>query len=425
MKKLFNTIAVLALLLLVGCAKKEEEPVTEPFSYSGVFEYYQQTESGCEVTISTESGLVTIPYEILIPEIEQVVPGYELTLSGDYYPEEMLYKGTLFTVDNIPLEIQLGYAGEDLMSQTYDSLFQSLLAQVDYASTYSEGGRQTQHHDKVSYYIDQDESASYTNLVGQTTVGTVTSNWSSMEYIDRDTLDRYYIYNYGNWTHSKVDSAPFITFSLPTQDFTVDSFELDGDRVVVSGTASPTQGTYLSYLLAQTFEGIDDYAGNVNISYIAKFSQDDRAIKYAEYTVTADEPLKAGDTLVNIDSLVITLSGIDFNDVKSVSIPNHVIAYAPEEASEAVSPSDMKFYESVLGIELEDVTEDWVINILGNPYEVTPAGCDPDETVRVATDIILNYSADEFMDLAQSEDLTPEEIFVVNALSLLLQNGVE
>ena len=425
MKRLFSTFAVFILLMLAGCGQKEVEPVTEPFSYSGIFEYYEQTETGCNVTISTEQGLITIPYDVVIPDIEKVVPGYELTLSGDYYPEEMLYKGELFTVDNIPLEIQLGYTGEDLMSQQYNALYQSLLAQVDYSSIHNDGGRLTKYSSKLSYYIDQDESASYTNIVGQTSISEVSSSWSSMEYINRKTLDRYYIYNYGSWSHSRVDSAPFITFSLPVQDFTVDSYTLEGDRVVVSGTATPTKDTYLSYLLSKTFDGISDYEDRIAVTYTAKFSQADRSLKYAEYSVTSEEPLNMDGVNVNIDGLTITLSGIDFNDTKSVVIPDHVLAYAPEEVGEVVEASDIKLYESMLGMTAEEITPEFLSEFLGDPYETVPAGCDPDIIIQVATNIVMNMNMEEFMQLMQSDSLTPEEAFVTSVFSFSLQNGVE
>lgn len=425
MKKLFYALGVLTLIVnLSGCGEDKPKE-TNQVSYSGVFVSYQTIEDKYYVNIDIDGIPQTIQ---LVDEtvIDQTIAaGYEVTVYGEQYTDGSGELATSIVVDKVPLDIELGYGGGFLMSRESDTMYQSLLAKVSYDYTISNNGRTTTGSENESYYIDQDEKVIYINIVGNDVVGTASVAWSSMEYIDRLTGDDFYLYNYGSWLHRTADNTEKITFAVPEDSVIVEEFYREGSNLVVTGNCSVVSGTYLDYLLTQTV-GEPYKSSNATVSFVAKFDEASSALFYAEYSVAFTETLSSDDGVITVNNLSVVLTGVDFNNSDSVTIPDYVRNFVEVEVSDE-EPEVIKLYQSVFGVSAEEVTMDWVVQILDNPYENQDliSVCNPDDVVAVGADIILNYNMDQLVSLMNSESKTIEQQFVLDEISYFLLEGVE
>ncbi len=428
MKKLFSVLSLLFVVLLVGCSSEEKEKETVPVSYEGEFISYSSSEGVNYITIDNSGIPVTIMMSPDMVMDENILPGYIVSVSVLQYVDGTGEFATGISTLEVPLEVELGFTGDVLMSQEYDVMYQSLLAQVDYEYLKKVSGRLSSGKIYDSYYIDEDENVIYINIIGRVSIDDVETSWSSMEYIDRLSGDRYYLYNYGDWTHSTTDETSKITFSVPAESVIVDEFYREGANLVVKGSCSVVDGSYISYLLGQVLSGLKYEVSDYSVTFTAKFDEQTKQLFYAEYNVVfnGDVSDEEGGS-VTVNKLSISLSGVDFNNTDTVSIPDYVKSWAPEESSAPVESGDVKLYQSLFGMAAEDVTDEWLSSMLNNPYEnesITSV-CNPDDVIAAARDIVLNYNLNQFMELSASDQMTVEQQFAVSALSYFLMEGVE
>lgn len=427
MRKLSLLIASLLIVALSGCGKKE--PATEDFTHSGVVEAVQYGETQDVVTVSTDVGIVDIKYDKAVVQLPELQQGYEVTVTGSYYTEELWFSGEAITIDSIPLDIQLGYTGYDLISKEYDATYQSLMAKVQYNWTKTNGGRQSSGSMSNSYYMDQDENAIYTNIIAREYVGDVYSTWTSMEYVDRNTKDRYYLYNYGDWVHDTKDDTSLVTFAQDPETITISDFYLEDTRVVVEGTCSVKDGSYVSFLLGQVLKDCEYNLEDFNFTFTAKFDKETQNIIFMEYLINDAVSLTANTGTLSVDALNISLMGITFNNTGKVTIPNHVYDLSPDESiPEETVPENTPMYQSVFGLVEGELTPDFVMSILGDPHnnEYILQLCNPDELVTEASFIFSTYSMEQFVEFAATYDsLTPQQQIIVDACRIFLQDSVE
>lgn len=427
MKKLFYVLGVLTLIVSLSGCGKDKPKETNQVSYSGVFVSYQTIEDKYYVNIDIDGIPQTIQLSDETVIDQTIAAGYEVTVYGEQYVDGSGELATSIVVDKVPLDVELGYDGGFLMSKESDTMYQSLLAKVSYDYTISNNGRTTTGSENESYYIDQDEKAIYINIVGNDVMGSANVAWSSMEYIDRLTGDDFYLYNYGSWLRRTADNTEKITFAVPEDSVIVEEFYREGSNLVVIGGCSIVSGTYLDYLLIQTVGEVYKNS-NASVSFVAKFDEVSSSLFYAEYLISFPETLSSDDGVVTVNNLSVVLTGVDFNNSDSVVIPDYVRNFVAEreETSDEVL-EDVKLYQSVFGVSAEEVTTDWVVQILGNPYENQDliSVCNPDDVVAAGADIILNYNMDQLVSLMNSDNKTIEQQFALNEISYFLTEGVE
>lgn len=430
MKKLFITFAMALLLtMMVGCANKSEV-VLEPFDVTGSFQAYAETENGYAVRVLSEDGILTydVQYSEKLPDIPVSLVGYKVQCTGQVNPAEGVYYGETYVIVDIPLELQLGYTAEDLMSQSYDYLYRSILTKVDYDYIVDDGGRKYLHHDKASYLNIQDEDTVYEDIVGQYSISDAATNWSSIEYIDKNTKDRYYALNYNDWEHSIVSDIQDCSISFPQGTYTVDEFTLENETVVsISGTMELIPDSYLEYILKRTLYDTEWSADDFSITYIAKFDKDTTLPKFIDVMFTTVEPLTSGAKTVSINALVFSFTGVDFNNTSTTSIPPHAINNAKEvgEYVQPVEVMEQPVYNTVLGISIDEVTPEYmniVFGDLNDPFN-TPAGCDVETILNYAVEVAKTYTVDDLMTAQQNEELTPEQRFVIDNLLFIASYG--
>lgn len=433
MKKII--LLVLTVLLLTGCGKEQEQETT-PFTISGVYDSSISYEESVSVNLSNDSGFYEISFPIGTVDIDQLQPGYEITVSGTTaLPDEenlqQVYNGEVLTIDNIPLELQLGYDGYDLMSQDYDYTFSSLLAKVEYSYTRSNSGRVYSGASTVSRYTDQDENAIYFQVTSDYTNedGTKSSS-SSMGYINRHTGDMYSIQNYGEWEQGRADNTELVTFSIAKECLSVDEFSLLGDTLSVSGTltAIPTN-SYLSTLIDETIGELSEDA-LPRVSFVGKFNQVDKTVKYMEYTVTFDESLHGDDGDYTVDNLNITLSGIVFDNTQEVVIPSYAMGVqvepeAPEEPT--VSPIEEVIFlcTSHFGLDVGQVTFEYVDSIIPEQYadEATMAECAREGVVNKVIEYLTTMSYEQFISEVVDESWDTSKVCARSVLLNILEGN--
>lgn len=321
MRKVLLLLGILCAL--TGCSSKKEVE-TQPVQYSGLFISYTESDGSVFINIDVDGvERVILLSSDTLPD-SSILPGYGVVVIGESYVDGSGEFATSVVVESVPLEVELGYDGAYLMSKECDTLYQSLLAQVDYEYSINNNGRDIYGESRTSYYINQDEKAIYINILGNSRLGNISDNWSSMEYIDRVTKNRYYNYNYGEWDRSYTRDVDKVSFALPCEFVNVGSFYREGSNLVVEGSCSSVDGTYIEYLLGQTFEGVDCGSIDTDICFTAKFDETTGLLFYSEYTVIFNGVVPSNDGDINVVSLTILLSGINFNNVDTVDIPDYV-----------------------------------------------------------------------------------------------------
>ena len=427
-------ISTAVMLLLSGCAQLEKQPDGVPYSVSGMFDSYNQTENGLNIVMWTDTGMTIIEYSVEIPGIEGMQYGYEITSSGLSYTYEdgtVRYVGDFISVDKIPLELQLGYNGFDLMKQDYTYTYTSLLAQAELSYTSYENGRSSDKLIKMSHYIDQDENARYTSILKEETVDGVTSSTSSLEYVDKKEGSAHILVNYGKWSLTQAVNTGTITFAMDEDSITISEFYEEGSNICVEGKCVKIpKSSYLWYVVQQLDNYVPFDVEDTNLSFIAKFNKDSKLLIYIEFNYHDDPTVSSGDASVSVSNLVITLSGINFNNEGVVQIPDYVknpdLQEVPLEEEEYEDPT-LPLCESLLDMSVEDLTDENIDLLLGGleGNENAPGDLVPAEVIYTARAILTDKTMDEFLGMFESEELTPEEQYVIEVLSTYLVEALD
>lgn len=423
MKKLFIMLCAI-MLLLAGCNKEEPMPISEPFVHTGLFMSYMDTETGQEVSVVADDGVVyTIPYPTKIEDIESVTNEYTIKLSGNYYPETGVYEGTQFEVVKVPLHVELGYNADDLLLQPYNTLYRSLLAHVDYSCTITTpAGRSTGYTYDSAHFVEQDEDTMYYNILATENINGEAVKWTSTEYVDLKTADKYYMYNYMDWVHTTDGNT---SQKLPTMKqgaYTVDEFTSSGVNVYVKGTCSIGCNAYVAELF-DTVLGDVNYIDNVSIGFTGRFDKATKSLKYLAFELSpiAELLTNAGDT-VDLIECKVTLNSVELNNTDTVEIPHHAIELSTEEV---IDVSLLKLHEFVYNVTADEVTDEFVKLVMNDPESAQPADCDVATILTVANEMLLNYTLSDYNTLLQNTERTPEQIYICNQIEFYMNGTVQ
>lgn len=391
MKK-FVTMFVL-VLVLTGCSlQKEPDVQTEQFSKSGVFQYCESTETGRVVSLDCDGELVSINAPVEMNDFDSIQTGYIVTVSGLYDVTNGVYSAESVTIDSVPLEIQLGFDGYDLMCQEYDYNFSSLLTQVKYTQTRKYGGREYRSIINTSSYIDQDENASYVNVIQNIiTEDGVDQNHSILEYIDKREGSKYTLLDYGTWEKEEAADTSKISYTMDRDSISVNSFYEEGSSYVVEGVCnSVPKASYLDTVVTDTIGALNLPEDTVT-SFVGKFDKETKLVKYIVFNITSEVSIGTDNGAIHIDKFDISMNSIKFDNVSEVKVPDHLSQYGnPPIPTE--EPVPVTVAEALLGITPYQVTYDYIVSILPEQYNVEGVFGETsyESVIESVMDILLN-----------------------------------
>lgn len=402
MKRLLCVVSMLVLVALTGCSYKNDQEPSVPFEITGNFAWYEQQmqEDGSSViliTIDCNGEYTTVEYTASVPDIDKMTVDFIVTLTGDIVGD--VYHGTGISVDYLPLYYELGYDGYDLMSNTYDDYtFQSLLAKTYFSYVRRSGGREYMSSSKASHYIDQDEKASYHNVVK--TIKDESGkeqSYSESTYTDKVTGELFTLINYGTWSCDEADNTEPVTFAVSRDYLTVESFDrLQGSLRVAGTLKGVPAGSYLEYLMVDTLGDMYESVGNTQITFDAHFDEETRNVEYIEYVILLDDFTYNG-SVYTITELRMELNGMAFGNTDVVEIPSYVRVPIEEEPVEQEEEITVVTCAMVLGVEQEDITDEYVLTVIGDVYSEDGIAsiCDVDLVVSNARLIISTWTVED------------------------------
>lgn len=415
-------VMIMSLLLLSSCG--EDEVPAEPFEFIGYFVDYNEvsTEDGSIskiMTIDCDGVYTDIHITGEVAGISEYTSEYRLSVSGN--KKDDVYFGDLVSVIEVPLYIELGYSGEDLLSNNMEQYtFRSVLTQIDASFIREQRGRKYNFGVSASYYLSQDEKATYYNLVRTDNKEDGSSVSSSISvYADRLSGDWYRLVNYGAWEKNTGYTGELFTIALSSVN--VDVFERTGTELVVSGSVSSlSDNPYLEYVVRETLG--DLYIENPEVSFTAKFKESNKELVYIEFVISYENPITIDGSNYTAQEVKVVMNGIDFNNEKSVVIPGHVTNVTPtEDIEQSVVPELVPLCSSHFGVSAEDLTVDFVVSVIGDisQNDEIIAAYNYDDVLAAAINILSSWTYEQVM-VADAGSLSAEEMVAVEAIKNVL-----
>ena len=402
-------------MLTTACGKKEETP-PEPISYTGSLVEYQTGANGYTVTLDNNGLLITVNMEETFQPDFNILPGTNVSVDGIVNADGSEI-GQTITVLEVPLETELGYDGTYLMGLEDTHLCQTIQGYVEISYNMTRNGRIVEYEINNSYLLKQDEDTIYKDVVGSTTEAGVKVGWSTVEYIDVKNMHHYTLPNYSNWVMTEANEADIArpVTSFNPADIAVESFEREGDTLVVKGTCAIPSGHYVNKLLESVYPN-DEYVNPEHtVSFNARFSEAAQQLISAEFQFTYTAPIETENGSANIESFTVSIVNVVSNDDGDVELPSYLFEQAPVVPEQPDPVTELKLYESVFGITAEEVTPEYIASIIDST----------DEIRNIATQMILNYTISDLQTAATNTELSEDEQAAIQQLLYYVNGPVE
>lgn len=327
------------------------------------------------------------------------------------------YRAKDVTVTFIPLHVQVGFNGYDLMKAVHEDVYQVVHVDVDMTMNAHKDVRDYPYTYSVMQTIEKDENIYHDTITKHQGVDGWEDIVTSIKFYDIADKISYVNDNYAKWFKSDGEINTAIEIAQEDTDIEVTDFTLEGGRFYVKGTSKGfKQDNLINRTLKKFIEDIGGDLKNLSYKFYAAFDEETKQCILISYDVVYEGKAKADDYELTVQEGSIQINGIEYNGDDTVEIPEHVISlarYIGEEEETEVSTETSTEVETepvperepdglvcdvMLGIWKEDVNEESITAALGmdKPMIEYTFQCSADKLITYISDYITQYTFDDY-----------------------------